>query len=283
MNTKWYQRSSLRIAVTADLHYGITSSGTIAALVDQIAAAQCDVVLIAGDIGEPDDNFRKALALFERLNIPRAIVAGNHDLWAGQYPSRHLWDDVLPHLARRRGCCWLDADSHVLDGVGICGTIGWYDYSAKDPRLVDYDDSRYACEKARYNCDAIRIDWPTSDREFAAEVLAAFTERLARLQNDPVVKQIIVVTHVPPFAEQIIRKPADDFFWNVNNAYFGNLALGRVIEQFGKVRLVVSGHTHVAVDAVHPCSDTPGARTIRAITVGSQYYQPRLEIIDVDP
>jgi len=276
-----HNRRSLRIAITADLHYGITRPDTIAALVNRIAENRCDLVLIAGDIGEPDGNFRRTLELFTRLDFPRALVAGNHDLWAKDYSSRYLWDDVLPDLTRRHGFRWLDGENLILGEVGVCGTIGWYDYSAKDPRLSEYDNERYAKEKANFNYDAVKIDWPMADQEFAALVLAGFRERIIRLEQNTSVSQIIVLTHVPPFPEQIIRKPENDFFWNVNNAYFGNLTLGREIERHHKVQLAISGHTHVAVDANHFCADSAPRRAIRVITIGSQYYQPHLQIIDL--
>lgn len=271
----------IRLALTADLHYGITSAETIAALVDSIAAAGCDAVLLAGDIGEPADNFRAALELFADLPPPRVVVAGNHDLWAGDYPSRYLWDDVLPHISSAAGCTWLDRENLIIGDTGICGTIGWYDYSAGDPRLADYDDSRYSREKPKFNMDGLRIDWSQTDAEFAAEILAAFHQRITVLQNNPAVKHIVVLTHVPPFEEQLIRKPLDDFLWNVNNAYFGNLTLGREILRHDKVRLVVSGHTHVGVDATISPSGAED-KSIRVITVGSGYFKPKLQIVDLD-
>ena len=274
-------KSTLRIALTADLHCGITSEKTIADLVERIAAEKCDLVLIAGDIGEPDRNFRAALRLFGGLDIPRALVAGNHDLWAGDYPSRYLWDDVLPHVAEQNGFVWLDAENIILAPFGICGTIGWYDYSAKDPHLADYDNDRYAKEKAQFNYDAIKIDWPTSDRDFAAEVLAGFRARISALQKDRQIAQIAVLTHVPPFEEQIIRKPPDDFMWNVNNAYFGNLTLGREIQQYDKVRLVVSGHTHVGIDTRISHRAPLTENSMRIVTIGSQYFHPQLQFIDL--
>jgi len=273
-------RRTLRIALTADLHYGITSGKAIISLTERIAAEDCDLVLIAGDIGEPDGNFRDALMFFESLTIPRALVAGNHDLWAADYSSRYLWDDVLPYHAHNSGFVWLDTKNVICGPVGICGTIGWYDYSAKDPRLTDYDDERYAREKGQFNYDALKIDWSTTDQEFAAEVLAAFRTRINELQVNPDIKTIVVMTHVPPFEQQIIRKASDDFMWNVNNAYFGNLTLGRELLRYSKVQLVVSGHTHVGIDV---CLPGPGAadHPVRVITIGSQYYSPRLEFVDL--
>ncbi len=273
-------RQTLRIALTADLHYGITRPKTIVLLAERIAAEGCDVVLIAGDIGEPDSNFRDALALFEHLTIPCALVAGNHDLWAGDYSSHYLWNDVLPYLTRKSGFTWLDGENVILGRLGICGTIGWYDYSAKDPHLTNYDDERYAVEKGKFNYDALKIDWPISDQEFAAEVLAAFRERVTELQHNRQVEKIVVLTHVPPFEEQIIRKAPEEFLWNVNNAYFGNLTLGREILPHDKVHLVVSGHTHVAVDVRIPRRSLTGD-PLRVLTVGSQYYRPRLEVVDL--
>ncbi len=271
---------TIRLAVTADLHYGITDRNTIARLVSDIAAAECDVVCLAGDIGEPETNFRAALKMFATLGIPCGVVAGNHDVWANDYSSQELWDTVLPRITTAEGLTWLEQENLILGSLGICGTIGWYDYSAGDARLPHYTADRYEREKSRFNMDGERIDWLRNDREFAQGVLSGFRRRIGDLQDNSDISTIAVITHVPPFQEQVIRKPVDDFLWNVNNAYFGNLTLGEEIVRHDKTALVVSGHTHVDVDTyIH---NTPLNNShIHIVTIGSQYRNPRYSVFEL--
>ncbi len=274
------ERAPHRLALTADLHYGITPHQTIKRLVTEIAAAECDAVCIAGDIGEPESNFQAALELFATLDIPCGVVAGNHDVWAGTHSSQELWESVLPRITADVGATWLEGENVVLGSLGICGTIGWYDYSAADPRLAEYDADRYQRQKSRFNMDGIHINWPYTDREFSRQILQAFRRRIKELQDNPAISAIAVITHVPPFEEQIIRKSRADFLWNVNNAYFGNLTLGEEISRRNKTTLVASGHTHVGVDA-HVNRTGPNGPPIRVLTIGSAYRTPRHKIIEI--
>jgi len=68
--------------------------------------------------------------------------------------------------------------------------------------------------------------------------------RLAALDADPSVSDVLLVTHVPLFREQIINR-TEIPNWGYGNAYFGNLTLGERVRHSPKLRAVVSGHTHI--------------------------------------
>ena len=72
----------LRLAVTADLHWGIRPRGDEATrlLVSFLEAHPPDVLILAGDIGAGDE-FGPCLQLFAALPCRKAIVPGNHDVW----------------------------------------------------------------------------------------------------------------------------------------------------------------------------------------------------------
>lgn len=70
-----------------------------------------------------------------------------------------------------------------------------------------------------------------------------FDRRLALLQSDPIVKQILVVTHMPIFDELIPTYPQSEK-WSLLRAYMGNLALGEIVRTCPKVTHVISGHLH---------------------------------------
>jgi predicted phosphohydrolase len=237
----------VRVIVTSDTHCQPHYVSILKQFIEELAAFEPDCLAVAGDIGEGIAGFDKMLTIFDQLSCPRLIVTGNHDLWSNTgKDSRELWETVLPDLTRSHGAIWLEGENWIKDGIGICGTNGWYDYSAHDPSLP-YTEQQYAALKDSYIVDGHRMrHW--NDIEFANQIGDAFEKRLALLDANPTVREILVVTHVPAFEEGIARKHGNHD-WNFSNAYFGNLTLGQRILKFPRVRRVISGHTHVGKTA----------------------------------
>lgn len=264
----------LNVIVTGDLHYFPAQRESYLRFAESVRAQQPDCLIIAGDVGHPVRLFRRALQLFADFTCPRLLIAGNHDVYRGEHDSRTLWEDVLPQVARDEGFVWLENEIITLPLVepeesvaaasgeasvaaqlpnslkrsapaaqlGICGTMGWYDYSSHAPHL-SYTASEYRELKRLVNHDADYIDWPWSDVAMARYLSRRFADRLWRLHNNPAVRQVLVVTHVPPFAEAVPRYPQSDF-WSLLSAYMGNFTLGELVRRMPKVTHVVSGHIH---------------------------------------
>ena len=266
------------IVVTSDLHLGITKEAHIKQLAERIETEQPDLTVLAGDIGEGLDNFRSCLHLFSRLPGTVAVLAGNHDVWAQGHSSQDLWEFLLPEAVRDAGMLWLEDDVWRQDGVAVVGSIGWYDYSAVDPTIPPHPPEYFAAQKRKYNMDAMYVDWPWSDGEFAARVGDALWARLRQLEADPDVSSIIAATHVPLFDIQMARKPADPR-WGFSNAYFGNLTLGQRILQSNKLHIVVSGHTHVGRDGLVTRPHAPGLPSIPVSVLASDYNKPAYQVI----
>jgi hypothetical protein len=273
----------VKIALTSDLHLPITSADAILQLAGDIAAFSPDVVAVLGDIGESLTNIEQCLKYIKAsLACPVLVVAGNHDLWLTPHvayggDSRTRWLEDLPHAVESAGCIWLEGQAFISNGVAVAGTIAWYDYSAVDPSIQDTVEG-FAQKKRYYNMDALRIDWPYTDPDFAALVSGPFLATLDRLEADSAVRQTIVVTHVPLLECQMCRKPHDRE-WGFSNAYFGNLTLGAHVIQRKKVTRIISGHTHVGCHAVVELVD---GRTIDARVIDSQYGRPAWEGIIVE-
>jgi len=264
----------MKIVVAADLHYHPRWSEALARFARKIRDEQPACFVLAGDVGHPLSNFRQGLALFADLDCPRLVLAGNHDLWAGRYDSQTLWAQVLEATAQEAGFVWLERDNVRLGSLGICGTLGWYDYSARDPAL-EVSDEDYYVNKGMFNNDGNYVNWAYTDQEFAGQLLEGFSVRLSALCDAPSVTQVLVVTHTPPFEENLLRKPGD-FNWAFGNAYFGNLTLGQAIVRCPKVSHVVSGHTHIGGRWQIP---TPHG-ILESFVVGSDYGQPAYVILD---
>jgi len=137
----------MRIIVTSDTHYHPSYRSALERLIPDIAAQNPDCVIVAGDVGETITGFDHMLTLLEAFPCPRLILAGNHDVWANNdYSSQQLWEAVLPSHTRDHGAVWLEGENWSKNGLGICGTLGWYDYSARDP-AINWTLEQYALGK----------------------------------------------------------------------------------------------------------------------------------------
>jgi len=71
---------TLRLAVTADLHWGhLAGAESTRLLVADLVADPPDVLILAGDLGT-GVFFGECLALFDALDCVKGLVPGNHDL-----------------------------------------------------------------------------------------------------------------------------------------------------------------------------------------------------------
>lgn len=262
----------MRVLVTSDLHLEVTGLEPIRRLVAGMDREDPDLVVIAGDIGNPARLFEQCLAAFLRIKCPVAVLPGNHDVWTSLgETSIGLHEEILPEITRSFGFHWLEREPLVLDdGIAVCGSIGWYDYSAAEPRLGQSREEIIAY-KPRIAMDAMRVDWEYSDEEFAALCRERLVRQVSMAEDDPSVERVMVVSHVPLFESQMERS-ADNDAWARGNAYFGHLTLGDALKPFSKVRWAVAGHTHVGLYGV---VDRPGLPPIATAVVPSDYGKPR--------
>jgi len=259
------------VVVTSDLHLGITSERTLRAMAEDIALEQPDLTILAGDLGEPFHHFVRCLNIFANLPGEVAVLSGNHDIWACEgHSSKDLWERDLPEATRGMGMLWLEDTIWQCEKLGVVGSLAWYDYSAVDPTLAPLSPPFYAENKSKYNLDGKRINWDWSDVDFATRLGDGLCERLQILDHDASVQTIFVVTHVPLFEEQILRKPGD-MRWSFGNAYFGNLTTGQRIIDQPKLTRVISGHTHVGRGGVIQRDQLP---PFRASVIPSDYNSP---------
>jgi 3',5'-cyclic AMP phosphodiesterase CpdA len=267
----------MRLVVTSDLHYSPRHQRAVDAFVATVAALSPDLFVIAGDVAEGPEAFDACLARFAALGCPRAVLAGNHDVWSrvnrGGPGSRDLFEQVLPEIAGRHGFSWLETATLFVGRTAVVGSLAWYDYSAADPR-IPCNSEEYARRKGEVNADAWYVDWAEDDPAVAARLGDGLVARLLAAAARPDVAEVVVVTHVPLFEACMVRRAPhepDSHRWNFGNAYFGNLTLGARVAAVDKVRHVVSGHTHFGGDWTVA---RPGAAPLRTLVVASDYNEP---------
>jgi 3',5'-cyclic AMP phosphodiesterase CpdA len=275
----------MRIAITADLHWGPHTVGNAATLRlrDFLRAEPPDLLILAGDIGAGDPSFGECLELFADLPGRKALVPGNHDIWVQANDARGDSLDVyrqhLPNLAEQHGFAYLDAGPLLLPeaSLAIVGTMNWYDYSwalAELRRTFPDEEARLTTKvftRGRHN-DARFVRWPLDDRRFTAEVVQTFERHLRTALEEAA--HAVIVTHHPPFAGLNWPREGppslDSLLWV---AFSGNQTLEALLQRHAeRIPFAFCGHTHRARQ------NTLGP--IRGYNIGGDYHFKRLLMLD---
>jgi predicted phosphohydrolase len=275
----------LRLAITADLHWGIRPRGDEATrlLVSFLQAHRPDVLILAGDIGAAQD-FGPCLELFRGLPCRKAAVPGNHDIWVSADDPRgdslRVYREHVPALCRANDVHYLDDGPLLLPDadLALVGSMNWYDYSwslESLRRLFPDEEHRLRTKRftrGRHN-DANYVRWPFDDVIFTAQVVATMREHLHTALA--AVARVIIVTHHPPFAGLTFPRPAepihlDGLLWG---AFSGNRAMEELLaEHQERIAFAFCGHTH------RERENTLGA--IRGYNIGGDYHFKRLLCLD---
>ena len=272
----------MQLAVTADLHWGLSPKGDAATreLARCVLNLAPDALAIAGDVGEGSD-FGRSLSLFSNLTCLRLIIPGNHDLWIRDpgHSSLARYEERLPEIAAEHGFQYLDLQPYLSpDGVeAVVGSINWYDYSFADPELEqEYPDARWMYERklfptGRHN-DGRFIHFGMSDSEFSGRVVAHFQGQLTALPAT--VERVIVLQHHPPIRELFYPGPVttdEQRFWL---AYAGNRRMEEAVLADPRVTTVLCGHTHA-----YRATEVDGRR---CRNIGGDYDFKRLLLLDTE-
>lgn len=278
--------ASLRIAVTADLHWGVRDSGDAATrlLLAELYDRPPDVLVLAGDVGAGDD-FQRCLELFDGLSIRKALVPGNHDVWVGDNDRRGdsltVYNEHLPRLCAEHGFVYLDQQPLVIPEaeLALVGSINWYDYSWSIDKLrvalPEWEerlrDKRFS--RGRHN-DGRFVRWPLDDVRFTAAAVGRLEQHIDEALRQ--VPRAIVITHHPPFYGLNFPRPADQppstdaLLWD---AFGGNQAMEALLARHAEhIAFAFCGHTHRARDN--------NLHAIRGYNVGGDYHFKRMLTLD---
>lgn len=294
-----YNRS-VRLLITADLHYDVRRSREPARrLAERVCQAQADGLVLLGDTAGADrTTFAEALELFADFPGRKLLVPGNHCLWCGpEENSLDRYERLIPHIAEAAGFTVLDHQPVVMDGVGLAGSIGWYDYSLRDRSLgipLAFYEKKISPGAARYLgrhddlleahaenltdrhfalgarwMDGWRVRLGMSDEAFLERLLRTLRQQLEELSVR--VERIVVFLHHLPFAEMVPAERPDRFAFA--GAFMGADRLGELLLQFPAVTDVYCGHSHWSAEL------TVGH--LRVVNVGSTYVEKKLLTLDV--
>ena len=281
-----------RVVFCSDIHYQYDKVG-LAALIDSIAAKNPDLVILGGDLADCSNGYKTVLLAFRSEVHKVACLAGNHDLWSMYWRayaqdskhgydtlncSYHIYDEFIPEICEDLGVTYLEKDNIVLGNWGIVGSLAWYDYSYKHASFNLMPDEYFYLQKKNFNNDGNFLNLSYNDVEFSKLIQDRFNQNIEKLHNDPEIKNIFVMTHVPVFEEAIGDQSNKNKSWLMGSSYFYNLTFGKNLTS-DKIKGVISGHTHYGVqqDIV-----TPAGNPVRHLTSYSDYGSPTYFIIDLD-
>jgi 3',5'-cyclic AMP phosphodiesterase CpdA len=267
----------IRLAFTSDLHTDSHPANRRVwqEMVAILREVQPDVFVCCGDVAASARQVALTLFALEPLPCPKLFVPGNHDIWLPNQAwrrqgitSQDKYYKLLPALCREAGFHPLWVEPYVCGGVAFCGSMGWYDYSLRNPGLDErfsrQDYRRKSYEGLQWN-DAQFVHWRSpQDGDGAGKRLAdeAVTGRMVEELHEQLQRarrraaRLIVVTHMLPFQTMVrhFQEPQRDYF----SAFMGSARLGNLLLEWPEVELVLAGHTHrqVTVQVGHIMATT---------------------------
>jgi 3',5'-cyclic AMP phosphodiesterase CpdA len=259
----------MRLAWATDIHLEFLTPPALTAFCITLARSTADAFLISGDISQAR-GLHKHLRILERtLERPVYFVLGNHDFYHGRIAE--VRDQVREISGISSYLRWLPASGpiEVSPTTGLLGHDGW-----ADGRLGDYAHSPVLLNDYRLIDDFIGLD-PAGRlillNRLGDEAAAYFRRELPAAMARW--KQLIVITHVPPFAEAawyMGRRSNDDWLPHFSCKVVGDALREAALSHPGCDLRVLCGHTHSAGEvALLP--------NLRVTTGGAQYGEPVIQ------
>ena len=290
----------MRILISADLHYDVARSRDAAR---QLAAGACrqggDALVLLGDTAGRDlEPWRRCLELFAPFSGVKLLVPGNHCLWCRRgETSIERYERILPAVVAEAGFRLLDHEPQILDGVGLAGSVGWYDYAFRDAGLaipLPFYQAKVApgaaarLERHRHLVSAhadeltdrqlaIMSRWMDGqyvrlgmdDEQFTELLTGKLARQLEQLAGR--VGRIAAFLHHAPFEELVPRSRSDRLAFAA--AFMGAPRLGQALLACRKVTDVYCGHVH------WPARHRIGRCNV--VSIGSTYVAKRLETLEL--
>jgi 3',5'-cyclic-AMP phosphodiesterase len=258
-----------RLAWATDVHFEFAGIDDVVAFCERVIALEPEALLLTGDIAQAHSIERYLRALDRALPMPVYFVLGNHDFYYGSI--RDVRAAVSAVVADSVHLTWMSAVGAVSlsEETALIGHDGWADgrfgdFAASGVLLNDY---RLIEELKNQSPEARFATLNALGDEAAAHFRRVLPEALVKH------RQVIALTHVPPFAEATwYRGRISDPQWI---PHFSAKSVGEALVEIMDAHpdrdlLVLSGHTHVG-GAVQVTSN------IRVVVGWAEYGHPALQ------
>ena len=264
----------MRVAWATDIHLEFLTPPALTRFCITLAQSSADAFLISGDISQARGLLKHLRILERTLERPIYFVLGNHDFYHGRIAD--VRDQVREVTGISSWLRWLPAAGGIelAPGTGLVGHDGW-----ADGRLGDYRQSPVRLNDYRLIDDFIGLD--PEDRLALLNQLGDEAANYFRRELPAALARwgrLIVLTHVPPFAEAawyLGRRSDDDWLPHFSCKAVGDVLRETAISHPHHEIRVLCGHTHSAgeVDILPNLRVTTGAARYGEPTIQSEWVE----------
>ena len=263
--------ASLRIVWLTDVHLNFLSLESRAAFYARVHAEKPDALLIGGDIGEADSVTGILAEFAAAVEVPIYFVLGNHDFYRGSIAG------VRRMVAQQ---CVSSAWLHWLPAAGVVPLTA-------DTALIGHDswaDGRIG----DFHCSEVMLNDYVLIQELEGLLKPRLFEKLNALGDEAATfledharqalahwRNVLVLTHVPPFRESCWHEgqtSGDDYLPHFACRAVGDRLAALMREHPQNNMTVLCGHTH-----------SPGVAQILenlcVLTGGAEYGRPKIQRI----
>lgn len=241
----------MKIGLISDLHTDASEANKaiVPHIINAVRDANLDVFILAGDVTPKLPEFYEVIGEFANadLTCQKLFVPGNHDIWVGKNANMTSAQKcgIISEICQDHGFHSLVDKPYIVDEIGFCGTIGWYDYTFASDEY-DFSTEQYAEKQLMKSVwsDKLYAKWMDTDENIAHRFEKELEQQIQSLKGK--VQQIIIVTHHVPFRECIRYR--GELPWDFFRAFMGSEGLGRICLQEPLVSHVLFGHIHYAVN-----------------------------------
>ena len=259
----------MRVVWVTDIHLNFLNAGARASFFSSIRDHQPEAVFVTGDIAEAPSLKRLLDEMRRSLNVPLYFVLGNHDFYYGSiFQVRHSLEAWCPLQA---GLIYLSTTGviELTPTIALIGHDGWGDgrYGNYHLSPVTLSDQELIADFQSSDREAVLVKLRALGDEAAGYVENALHQAMASY------RQVICLTHVPPFKEACWyqgKMGNDDWL-----PYFACRAVGDVLLKNSEERpdchiTVLCGHTHHSgIVCMRP--------NLRVITGSAEYGAPGIQ------
>jgi 3',5'-cyclic AMP phosphodiesterase CpdA len=259
----------LRVAWLTDIHLNFLSPEYRAAFYSRVSDEKPDALLVSGDIGEADTVIQFLDEIAIAIPVPIYFVLGNHDFFRGSIEG--VRRRVTSHCASSSQLHWLP-DTGIVDLTANTALIGHDSWA--DGRLGDFFGSDVIMHDHNRIEEFSRLSKPELFKKLnalgdeAAKYLDARAQQALSCSRD-----VVVLTHPPPFREACLREgqiAGENYLPHYTCQVVGDRLAALMREHPQNNMTILCGHTHSPVSVLV-------LNNLSVFAGEAKYFHPRVQ------
>ncbi len=237
----------MKLAWLTDIHLNFLHTPERLLFYQKLIDCQSDAILLTGDIAEAPSLSPLLEEMAEAIRAPIYFILGNHDYYHSSI--KKVREEMLLLSEKHTYLTWLPQQKFIklTDDSVLLGHDGW-----ADARYGDFFQSRLRMndwnliEELR-QVDLLGPNALLQKLQFLADSDANALQQMLENVWQQNFKQVIVLTHVPPFAESCLHNgqpSAPDWLPFFASKATGEVLRSQALQHPDKSIIVLCGHTH---------------------------------------